>query len=550
MTEITPDLNPHGFRSVPDVLKHATGRFGPRIAFSALGAELRFADLERKTADFAAYLRQAGLEPGDRIAIQLPNLLQSPIAVLGALRAGLIVVNTNPLYTGPELEHQLRDSGAKALVVLANVAHVAAGVVPGTDVELVIVTQAGDMHPPLRRTLINTVVKRVKKLVPPYRFARQVSFREALRRGERAPRADHVSGSEDIAVLQYTAGTTGPAKAAILSHGNLVANMGQVQTHLGEAVGAPGSIWVAPLPLYHIFSFTAHNLVFLSKGCHSLLIPNPRDLDGFVRALRGKRMHGFLQINALLLMLTGHDAFRGLDYSELKITVAAGAALTKDAAAKWKALTGCIVSESYGMSEASPGVTGNILGQERVGSIGVAFAETELRVVDDSGADVPDGDPGELWVRGPQVMQGYWNAREETERTLTPDRWLKSGDVVVRSADATYRIVDRKKDLVVVSGFNVAPNEIENVISQMPEVAECAVVGMPHTKTGEAVCLFVVPEAAALTAKDILAHSRRFLTHYKIPKHIHFVPDLPRNSVGKVLRRELRRQLETPGTEA
>ncbi len=546
MSAIEPDLNPLGFQSVLDVLKYSTESFGPRTAFSSLGASLTFQALQHKTADFAAYLRKAGLKPGDRIAIQLPNLLQSPVAVLGALRAGLVVVNTNPLYTAAELKHQLKDSGAKALVVLANVAHVASEVVRETDVDLVIVSEVGDMHPPLKRTIINTALKHFKKLVPPFRFARQVSFRSALKDGAKAGRADHAASNSDVAVLQYTAGTTGPSKAAVLSHGNLVANMGQVQAHLGEVVGAPGSIWVAPLPLYHIFSFTAHNLVFLSKGCHSLLIPNPRDLGSFAKALRGIRMHGFLQINALILKLSTHEAFRELDFSSLKITVAAGASLTHDAARKWKDLTGCVVSESYGMSETSPGVTGNILGQEKVGSIGVAFRSTELRVVDDNGVDVPNGQPGELWVRGPQVMQGYWNAPEETDRTLTEDRWLKSGDIVVRQEDDTFRIVDRKKDIVIVSGFNVAPNEIEDVVSQMPEVAECAVVGVPNERTGESLCLFVVPEAAAPTPKEIISYSQKFLASYKVPKRIHFVPDLPRNAIGKVLRRELRRHLENP----
>ncbi|PLW77916.1 AMP-binding protein [Cohaesibacter celericrescens] len=542
MTAILPELNPQGFRTIPEILDYATATYGPHTAFSALGAKLSFQDLDRKTAAFAAYLQQAGLMAGDRIAIQLPNLLQSPIAVLGAIRAGLVVVNTNPLYTATELRHQLIDSGAKAMVVISNVAHTASKVVPHTDVGLVIVTEVGDMHSLLKRKLINFVSKRVKKLVPKFRFANQVTFRTALRVGARARAVKHSAQSSDTAVLQYTGGTTGPARAAILSHSNLVANMAQVRYHLAEATGQPGDIWVAPLPLYHIFAFTAHNLVFLSRGCHSLLIPNPRDMNSFAKALKGKKFHGFLQINTLMVALVQNKAFRKLDFSSLKITVSGGAALTMDAAAKWQALTGGVVSESYGMSETSPGITGNIIGKEQLGSIGVAFHSTNIRVVDEHGHDVPDGEPGELWVQGPQVMQGYWNAPEETQNVLTKDGWLKSGDIVVRGNDAAYRIVDRKKDIVNVSGFNVAPNEVENVVSQMSEIAECAVIGIPDDKTGEALCLYVVGknENEAPTKMEIIKHCQQHLTSYKLPKQIHYVETLPKNAIGKVLRRELR----------
>ena len=545
MSVILPELNPHGFRTVPDVLNYATATYGPNVAFSSLGAKLTFRDLDRKTAAFAAYLREAGLKAGDRIAIQLPNLLQSPVSVLGAIRAGLVVVNTNPLYTATELKHQLVDSGAKAMVVIANVAHIASKVVPQTNVGLVIVTEVGDMHPPVKRRVMNFALKRIKKMVPSFSFDNQVSFRSVLRKGAKANPNEHTPNSNDIAVLQYTGGTTGPSKAAILSHRNLVANMSQVRSHLAEFSGRPGDIWVGPLPLYHIFAFMAHNMVFLSRGCHSLLIPNPRDLNSFAKALKGKKFHGFLQINTLLLALSKNKSFRKLDFSSLKITVAAGASLTQAAAAKWKSVTGSVVSEAYGMSETSPGITGTILGEEKVGSIGIAFPATKIRVVDDHGQDVPDGQPGELWVQGPQVMQGYWNAPEETQKALTQDGWLKSGDIVVRSDDDTYRIVDRKKDIVNVSGFNVAPNEVENVVSQMPDIAECAVIGVPDDHSGEAVCLFAVRTKPDLTSGEVKAYCRQHLTSYKIPKRIHFVDDLPKNPIGKVLRRELRIIYET-----
>ncbi|MCV6596766.1 MAG: AMP-binding protein [Mangrovicoccus sp.] len=542
MSAVLPELNPKGYNSVLDIFDDCTKAYGQTTAYSALGREMSYSELEQKTAAFAAFLRQSGLKPGDRIAVQLPNLLQSPIAVFGAIRAGLVVVNTNPLYTGTELLHQLTDSGAKALVVLANSAHIAADVVPKTGVGLVIVTEVGDMHPPLKRMLINTVLKHVKKMVPAYQFANAVSFRDALSQGAKAPKVQHSAEAKDVLLLQYTGGTTGPSKAAILTHGNLLANMCQVGAHLDERKIDPGEVWVGPLPLYHIFGFTAHNLVFFSRGCHSLLIPNPRDLESFAKALKGKKFHGFLQINTLIVALTSTDSFKALDFSSLKITVSGGTALTHAAAEKWQALTGCVVTEAYGMSETSPGTTANKLGREKIGSIGVALAHTELRLVDDAGQDVPDGDPGELWIRGPQVMQGYWNAPEATAKTLTDDGWLKSGDIAIKDPDESYRIVDRKKDLVIVSGFNVAPNEVEDVVSQMPQVNECAVVGVPDEKTGEAVCLFVVPEADRPSPEQITDFCRQHLTSYKVPKRIEYVKELPKNAVGKVLRRELRKE--------
>lgn len=552
MSTILPELNTQGFEHVLDVIKMASETYGSNIAYSALGVEMSFQELDQKSADFAAYLRQSGLQPGDRIAIQLPNLLQSPIAVWGALRAGLVVVNTNPLYTATELKHQLTDSGAKAMVVVANVADVAAKVVPQTDVKTVIVTEVGDMHSPLKRMLINAVLRHVKKLVPSYSFSNLVPFRKALAKGAGAPRVDHTPTSDDVAVLQYTGGTTGLSKGAILTHRNLISNMAQIRGSLAsgqeDAAGGPGDIWVAPLPLYHIFGFTAHNLMFLSLGCHSLLIPNPRDLSSFATALKGKRFHGFLQINTLIIALVHDEAFKQLDFSGLKMTVSGGAALTQDAATKWHDLTGCTVTEAYGMSETSPGITANQVGAEVIGSIGLALPETEIRLVDDDGADVPLGEPGELWVRGPQVMQGYWKAPEATAKTFAEDGWLKTGDVATLDEAGNYRIVDRKKDLVIVSGFNVAPNEVEDVISQMPGVAECAVVGLPDEKTGEAVCAFVVAEKNPPTPAEITEFSRQHLTAYKVPKRIEFINELPKNAVGKVLRRELRKEFESQAT--
>lgn len=552
MSKILPELNTQGFEHVLDVLKMASETYGSNIAFSALGVEMSFEELDRKSADFAAYLHQSGLQPGDRIAIQLPNILQSPIAVWGALRAGLIVVNTNPLYTATELKHQLTDSGAKAMVVVANVAHVAAQVVPQTDVKTVIVTEVGDMHPPLKRMLINAVLKHVKKLVPAYSFANQVSFRGALAKGASAPRVSHTPQSEDIAVLQYTGGTTGLSKGAILSHRNVIANMAQIRGALVEgkedAAGGPGDIWVAPLPLYHIFGFTAHNMMFLSLGCHSLLIPNPRDLGSFAKALKGKKFHGFLQINTLIIALVHDESFRQLDFSGLQMTVSGGAALTQNAATKWHELTGCTVTEGYGMSETSPCITSNRVGSEVIGSIGHALPATEIRLVDDNDVDVALGEPGELWVRGPQVMQGYWNAAEATAKTITEDGWLKTGDIATLDEAGNYRIVDRKKDLVIVSGFNVAPNEVEDIVSQMPGIAECAVIGLPDEKTGEAVCAFVVAEKNPPTPAEITEFSRQHLTAYKVPKRIEFIDELPKNAVGKVLRRELRKEFERQAT--
>jgi long-chain acyl-CoA synthetase len=462
------------------------------------------------------------------------------VVVFGALRAGLVVVNTNPLYTAHEMRHQFRDSGAKALVVLANCADRAAQVLPDTDIETVIVTQLADMHRPVKRVLLNSVIRYVKRMVPRYRLPQAHSLAGALRQGGKLQLKEHQPATEDIAVLQYTGGTTGVAKGAMLSHGNLVANLLQLKHHFGKHIQPGAELFVGPLPLYHIYAFTLHCMLLLNTGNHSLLIPNPRDLDGFVKELKRWRFTGFAGLNTLFVALAKHPAFKQLDFSGLKFTASGGMALTTDAAKQWQQLTGCPVIEGYGLTETSPAVTFNRPGEERLGSIGFAVPLTELKVVYGQGNSLPMGQTGELCVRGPLVMQGYGQRPEATAEVLSDDGWFQTGDMAVIAEDGSVSIVDRKKDMIIVSGFNVYPNEIEDVVCSLPEVRECAAVGVTDDKCGEVVSLFVVSDNEQLSAEDIRRYCRDRLTAYKVPRQVRFCDELPKSNVGKVLRRALR----------
>ena len=471
----------------------------------------------------------------------MPNLIQYFVVVLGALRAGMVVVNTNPLYTEREIEHQFNDAGVKLLVVQANVAQQAAAVLPRTAVEKVVITELADLHPQPKRFLINFVAKHVKKLVPPFSIPGALKLRSVLSAGQKHKfeSASNLQG-DDLAMLQYTGGTTGVAKGAMLSHSNLVANVLQADALFGSyQLKGSGDIFVQPLPVYHIYAFTA-SMYALYVGAHTVLIPNPRDLKSVVSAFKTYRPRLFFGLNTLFVALTNDSDFQALDFSDLKVTLSGGMALTEDAAKAWQALTHCPVSEGYGLTETSPVATGNPGGAQQLGTIGVPVPRTEVRVVDADNQPLGFDEPGELCIRGPQVMQGYWQRPDATAEAIDTEGWFFTGDVAVIQPDGYLRIVDRKKDMIVVSGFNVYPNELEDVVSKHPGVLECAAVGVADAKSGEVIKMFVIRKDQTLTEAALKDFCRGQLTGYKVPKHIEFRDELPKTNVGKILRRELR----------
>ena len=528
------------YQSVTDVFLEACGKYGQKPAYSCMGQSLSFADMDRLTANFAAYLQNhTDLEVGDRIAIQLPNVLQFPIAAFGAMRAGMVVVNTNPLYTAREMEHQFNDSGAKALLILANMANLAEEVVPKTGIKHVLVTELADMHPFAKRLLINTVVKRVKKLVPAYSLPQAVSFRDALAKGQNLTPTPVATNLDDTAVLQYTGGTTGVSKGAQLLHQNLVANMMQVRLATESVLDGDSEVVISPLPLYHIYAFTL-TLVMCDLGHEVVLIPNPRDIPGFVKEMSKHKFSSFAGLNTLFVALCNNKEFAELDFSYLKHTMSGGMALTQSAADMWRNVTGCEVMEGYGLTETAPVVSINPYEDIRIGTIGKVVQGTEVKVIGEDGTDLGFDQEGELCVKGPQVMAGYWQRPEATADVLDDEGWFKTGDVAILAEDGFIRLVDRIKDMIIVSGFNVYPNEIDDIGSQHPGIVECAAVGIPNEVTGETVKLFVVKADPALTEDEVIAHCRENLTPYKVPKEIEFRDELPKTNVGKILRRALR----------
>lgn len=537
-------IDPDSYPSVLGVLRDSCQRYAGKPAFSNLGRTLTYGELYELSGAFAAWLQEhTDLAPGDRIAIQLPNLIQFPIAVFGAMRAGLVVVNTNPLYTAREMEHQFNDSGAKALVCLANLAHLAEQVLPHTAIRHVVVTEVGDLLPPLRRWLVNGVVRHVKKMVPPYHLPQAVKFTEVLARGRGRPLREAQPKAGDVAVLQYTGGTTGVAKGAMLTHRNLIANMLQCHAVMGATLEDGRELVVTPLPLYHIYAFTFHCMAMMQAGNHNLLITNPRDLPAMVRELGKWPFSVFVGLNTLFVALCNDEAFRRLDFSALKLTISGGMALQRPAAERWKEVTGCAICEGYGLTETSPVVSVNPSGHNQPGTIGMPLPSTLCKVIDEAGNDLGLDTPGELCVKGPQVMKGYWLRPEATAEVLGADGWLKTGDIAVIQPDGYIRIVDRKKDMILVSGFNVYPNELEDVLATLPGVQLGAAIGVPDERTGEAVKLFVVRKPGAeLSEEQVLAHMRANLTGYKVPRHVEFRDSLPTSNVGKILRRELREQ--------
>jgi len=510
---------------------------------------LTYAELERYSAAFAGYLQtHTDLAPGDRIAVQMPNILQYPIAVFGALRAGLIVVNTNPLYTPREMRHQFKDSGARALVYMNLFGQKVQEVLPDTDLQYLIEAKMGDLMPTAKGWLVNTVISKVKKMVPDYSLPQAVSFKSALRLGRGHGIKPLKVSLDDIAVLQYTGGTTGLAKGAMLTHGNLVANMQQTRACLGQ-VGDDGhpllregqEVMIAPLPLYHIYAFTANCMCMMVTGNHNVLITNPRDIAGFIKELKNWRFSLLLGLNTLFVALMDHPDFKTLDFSNLKVTNSGGTALVKATAERWEQITGCGITEGYGLTETSPVACANPYGgKSRLGTVGLPVPGTLMKVISDDGVEQPFGERGELCIKGPQIMKGYWNKPEATAEVLDSEGWFKSGDIAVIDPDGFVRIVDRKKDMIIVSGFNVYPNEIEDVVMAHPKVASCAVIGVPDERSGEAVKLFVVAREAGVSLEELKAYCKENFTGYKIPKHIVLRDSLPMTPVGKILRRELR----------
>ena len=546
---VPAEIDVNEYTSIPAILLSACARFNQRPAFENMGKVLSYAEIDELSARFAAYLiHDLKLKKGDRVALMLPNVLQYPIAIFGVLRAGLTVVNTNPMYTARELKHQLVDSGASAIVVLDNFAATLAEVLKETSVRQVITTGVGDMLAFPRGALVNFVLKHVKKAIPEYRIEGAIRFKEALTRGtgKALPAID--IQHEDIAFLQYTGGTTGVSKGAMLTHRNLIANMQQASSWLGTGVTYGEEEIITALPLYHIFALTANCLVFMKFGGLNHLITNPRDMPGFVKTLSGIRFTAITGVNTLFNGLLNTPGFDKLDFSRMHLSLGGGMAVQRAVAERWKKVTGVTLVEAYGLTETSPAACMNPLDLPAYnGAIGLPISSTECSVQDEDGKHLAQGEVGELCVRGPQVMKGYWQCPDETSKVLTADGWLHTGDMAKMDANGFFYIVDRKKDMILVSGFNVYPNEIEDVIAQMPGVLEVAAVGVPDDKSGEAVKVVVVKKDPALTSDDVKAHCRTNLTGYKQPRFVEFRTDLPKSNVGKILRRELRDSAKTTG---
>ena len=548
-TEGTPyDIDPDSYSSLVEIIDEAIARFPDRPAFENLGVRITFAELDRLAKDFAGYLARAGLGKGDRIALMMPNVLQYPIALVGALRAGLVVVNTNPLYTVRELRHQLVDSGARAIVVLENFGHVLEECIGDTQIERVVVTGLGDMLSFPKNVLVNFIVRRVKKLVPPFRIDGAMRWEDALKAGRGAAPGDVELTGEDLAFLQYTGGTTGVSKGAMLTHRNMIASVLEADGFLRPFAREGEEVVITALPLYHIFALAVNGLLYMRFGALNVLITNPRDMPGFVRILKGVRFTVITGVNTLFNGLMNTKGFASLDFSAMRISVGGGMAVQGAVAERWKKITGVALLEGYGLTETAPCACMNPLHfDDYTGSVGVPMPSTECRVVDDAGNPLPVGTAGELCIRGPQVMRGYWNRPEETAAAIDEEGWFRSGDIAEMDASGFFRIVDRKKDMILVSGFNVYPNEVEEVVAHHPEVQEVGAIGVPDELSGEAVKIVVVKRSPGLTEESLRAYCEEHLTGYKRPRHVEFADDLPKTNVGKILRRELRDRFGSPG---
>ncbi|MFV2030703.1 AMP-binding protein [Neisseria sp. S1] len=539
---VSPEIDLNRYNSIIDVFEQSVKKFGNRPAFQNMGKTLSYREMDKLVTDFASFLQNTlKLQQGDRVAIMMPNVLQYPIALFGSLKAGLTVVNTNPLYTPRELEHQLNDSGVNTIIVLENFANTLELVLPRTQIKNVIIANIGEMFGTIKGALMNFVIRKIKKMVPEYRITNTITFQTALKQGAEHHFTPMPLNRETYAFLQYTGGTTGVAKGAVLSHGNICANMLQGAEWIQNQLRDGEETVIAALPLYHIFALTINLMIFTQAGAKVILITNPRDMKGFIKELKQNKISVFIGVNTLFNGLVNQPEFAEVDFSPLKLTLGGGMATQKAVAEKWKTVTGTPIVEAYGLTEASPGVCCNPLNiPAYTGSIGLPIPSTEVELRDANGQEVPRGQPGELWVKGPQVMQGYWQRPDETAKAIDARGFLETGDIAVMDEQGWLKLVDRKKDLIVVSGFNVYPNEVEEVAAHHEKVLEVACIGIPSDKTGEAIKLFVVKKDPSLTKEELINFCRTELTAYKIPKDIEFLDELPKSNVGKILRRELR----------
>jgi long-chain acyl-CoA synthetase len=543
---VPADIDPDGYSSLRDMFDEACATHGHLPAYTNMGATLSYAQLDELSRAFAAWLqRKSGLKPGDRVALMMPNILQYPIALFGVLRAGMVVVNTNPLYTPRELEHQLKDSGAKVIVIVENFAHVLQEVLPRTDLKHVLITRIGDLLGFPRGLIVNFVLRHVRKQIPAWNMRGTSTFKSALGGGLGLKLEAVPLGGGDTAFLQYTGGTTGVAKAAVLTHRNMVANVLQSNAWINPALSKrPVGTVITALPLYHIFSLTANCLLFLRLGAHNVLITNPRDFPGFVAEIKKYKFFFISGVNTLFNALLHTPGFESVDFSELRITLGGGMAVQRVVAERWKKVTGNALTQAWGLTETSPAACINPMGVDFNGSIGLPISSTDVSIRDDAGKELPIDGVGEICVFGPQVMHGYWNRPDETEKVMFGD-WLRTGDIGRMDAEGFVYIEDRKKDMILVSGFNVYPNEIESVAATHPGVLEVAAVAQSDENSGEVVALFVVKKDPALTAEALIAFCRTELTGYKVPRHVYFRTELPKSNVGKILRRALRDELRT-----
>lgn len=538
-------IDPDEFSCVVDLFEESIQKYGDAVAYECMGKTISFNELDELSRHFATFLQKdLQMEKGDRIGIQMPNLLQYPVAMFGALRAGLIVVNTNPLYTASEMKHQFSDAGVKTVVILSNFAHNLEKISEELGIKHIVITEIGDLLGGLKGTIVNLVVKYIKKMVPAYSLPGAWTFNKALAAGQNKSLEKPTLKSEDLAFLQYTGGTTGVSKGAMLSHGNIVANMQQISAWMKPKLKEREETVITALPLYHIFALTVNCLAMMKIGAHNVLITNPRDMPAFCKELKKHPFSVFTGVNTLFNGLLNQESFRSLDFGSLKIAVGGGMAVQQAVARRWQQVTGTPLSEGYGLTETSPVVSCNpIDGTERLGTIGVPLPNTEVKIVDDEGNDLPIGERGELCVKGPQVMPGYWQRPEET-KTAFYKEWFKTGDIALQDEDGFLKIVDRKKEMILVSGFNVYPNEVEDALSGHEQVDEVGVIGIPDDKSTERVVAYVVSTNPSLTEEELITFSRESLTSYKVPKEIYFVKELPKSNVGKILRRVIRENHE------
>ncbi len=541
-SSVPHNIEKYNYQQIIDVFDEAVQNYKDQKAFENMGVHLSYNELDRLSGDFASFLQnELGLKKGDRIAIQMPNVLQFPVALFGALRAGLVVVNTNPLYTAKEMRHQFKDSGTKAIVILANFASLLQEVLPDTEIQSVVVTEIGDLFPFPKSLLVNSVIKHIKKMVPAYSIPQAYSFNKALDIGSQKTYQKVPSQLEDTAFLQYTGGTTGVSKGAILTHKNIISNMMQICAWMKPKLKQGEEIALTPLPMYHIFSLTVNCLAFMRYGSKNILITNPKDIPAFIKIMKESKFTVMSGVNTLFNALMNHKDFSSIDFKRVKVSVAGAMALQRPVAERWEQLTKTKIVEGYGLTESSPVVCCNpIDGTDKPGTIGLPLPDTDIRIVDDNNKELNFGEAGEICVKGPQVMKGYWNKQDETNNVIDKEGWLHTGDIGLVDNDGFVKIVDRKKDMILVSGFNVYPNEVEEAIASHPGVLEVAAIGKSDVHSGEVVKVVIVKKDPNLTTEDVIAHAKKSLTNYKVPKVVEFRDELPKTNVGKILRRALR----------